>query len=205
MEVSTPQGELNILNVPEKYLLMNKSHTLEINIKNTTLNSDKPTDFYLKYRANGCKLLNIPSNLDNKVRFSMSPNQNFSFQIQIMPTIEGPLQLEIQFVGIQKKFKERPIEIEVEVEQEIEQEIEEEVPTSLHESMVQIPKTCINCRNFQKTSKFCTQISDFTTPEDTCDSFTMLPFEQIPPQTKKITRVEKKNRKETSKTNTNRI
>ena len=104
MEVKTPQGELYILKVPEKYLLMNKTHTLEINIKNSTHNSDEPTEFYLKYRANGCKLVNIPSNLDNNVRFSMSPGQDFTFQIELMPTIEGPLQLEIQFVGIQKEF-----------------------------------------------------------------------------------------------------
>ncbi|NHI93376.1 MAG: hypothetical protein EAX96_12895 [Candidatus Lokiarchaeota archaeon] len=200
MEDKTPQGELNINNVPIKYLLMNKSHTLEISIKNKTPNSEEFTDFYLKYRANGCKLLNIPESLDNNVRFSMSPNQIFNFQIEIIPTIEGPLQIEIQFVGIKKEIIEKPVEYEIEVEEEVLEEIKDENSIFLNEQAAKITKTCNNCSNFQKISKFCTHLNEFKTNENTCESFTNLRDNQIPPQIKTnkqfIKRIEKKIQKQ---------
>ena len=198
MEVITPEGEVNIKNVPERYMLMNRNYPLQINIKNKSTSSTS-IDYYLKYRPNGFKITQIPDNLKNSVRFSMSANQDFSFELQIVPTIEGPLQLDIQFIGIQRNIQENPVEYDVEVEHEVDVEVEEKIQFPLAEIMQNISKTCANCRNFQKTSKFCLQFNQLKSPEDTSDAFVIIPADQIPPQTKLVKRIEKQIEKKIEK------
>ncbi len=199
MEVITPEGEINISNVPERYMLMNHNYKLQIYMKNKNKASNTPIDFYLKYRTNGFKITRIPDNLKSGVRFSMNANQDFSFEIEIMPTTEGPLQLDVQFIGIKKDVMEKSVDYNVEVDQEIEFEIEKEVEVPISEIMENLPKTCENCQHFQKISKYCIRFNQMKNPQDTSDEFLMISQDQIQPRTRIVKRIEKRIEKKIEK------
>ncbi|MFX1450515.1 MAG: hypothetical protein ACFFCM_06720 [Promethearchaeota archaeon] len=116
-----PTGSINFTEFPEKILLQGKKYPIQIVLKNKSENKDSPVDYYLKYRTNGFKILDLPDNLKSEVWFSMPYGLEFPFNLNIEPTIEGPLQFELSMFGKKVTFSkvEKTRKIEVEVEKEL--------------------------------------------------------------------------------------
>ncbi len=116
-----PAGSVSFKEFPEKILLQGKKYPIQILLKNSSETKDNPVDYYLKYRINGFKIIDIPDNLKSEVWFSMPYNLDYPFNITIEPTIEGPLQFELSMFGKKVTFSkvEKIRKIEVEVEKEV--------------------------------------------------------------------------------------
>ncbi len=115
-----PAGMVNFTDFPEKILLQGKKYPITIKLKNKSEIKEIPVDFYLKYRMNGFKILDLPENLKSEVWFSMPHDLEYVFTINIEPTIEGPLQFEINMFGKKVTYSqvEKVRQFEVEVEKE---------------------------------------------------------------------------------------
>ena len=120
-----PEAQIFLESVPEKILIKGKEYSLTIKILNIT---DKRIDYYLKYRINGFKILNVSDPAGSGQKASLDPLNSVSFNMTFTPEIEGPLQLEIALRGWKKAYhpveRECQVEYEVEVEYPVEFEVE---------------------------------------------------------------------------------
>lgn len=163
-----PSGTVTFEEFPEKILLLRKHYPIKIKLRNNSDNKDNSVDYYLKYRVNGFKIVEIPDNLKSEVWFSMSPKLEYNFSLEIEPTIEGPLQFEINMFG--KKITYSQIEkvrkIEVEVEKEIQIE-ESDVPVVLLDDI-----KCEFCKNYKNEQCELTSLPANST--DKCGEFQII-------------------------------
>ncbi|MFX0134893.1 MAG: hypothetical protein ACFFDN_14725 [Candidatus Hodarchaeota archaeon] len=141
-----PVGSVNFKEFPEKILLQGKKYPIQIVLKNKSENKDSPVDFFLKYRINGFKILDLPDNLKSEVWFSMPYNLEYPFNIDIEPTIEGPLQFELNMFGKKVTFSkvEKTRKVEIEVEKEFGPETSEVPVLALSDIK------CEYCKNFKE-------------------------------------------------------
>ncbi|MHA1379539.1 MAG: hypothetical protein ACTSRG_14290 [Candidatus Helarchaeota archaeon] len=160
-----PAGSVSFKEFPEKILLQGKQYQITILLKNKSANKEIPVDFYLKYRTNGFKILDIPENLKSKVWFSMPYDLEYPFSINIEPTIEGPLQFEINLFGKKVTYSqvEKTRQIEVEVEKEFGPETSE-VPVILLDEI-----RCEVCKNYGEG--LCKLTAQLVEPIFKCEKF----------------------------------
>lgn len=163
-----PAGSVKFKEFPEKILLQGKKYPIQILLKNESENKDTPVDYYLKYRINGFKILELPSNLKSEVWFSMPYGLEYPFNITFEPTIEGPLQLELSLYGKKVTFSkiEKTRKIEVEVEKKFGPETSK-VPVLLLNDI-----RCKVCKNFKET--ICIVTSTPVEPTFKCEKFLLI-------------------------------
>ncbi|MHA1301271.1 MAG: hypothetical protein ACTSO9_17755 [Candidatus Helarchaeota archaeon] len=160
-----PAGTVNITEFPEKILLQGKQYPITIILKNKSENKETPVDFYLKYRTNGFKILDLPENLKSGVWFSMPYNLEYPIYIHIEPTIEGPLQFEINMFGKKVTYSqiEKTRQVEVEVEKEFGPETSEVPVLSLSEIRCEV------CRYLK--DGMCKLTAQIVEPTFKCENF----------------------------------
>ena len=59
-----PAGSVSFKEFPEKILLQGKKYPIQILLKNSSETKDNPVDYYLKYRINGFKIIDIKNILN---------------------------------------------------------------------------------------------------------------------------------------------
>lgn len=93
----SPQVSLNLLNFPQFLLIGNRNYPLNFEISNLAVTQE---DYFIKIAEVHCKVLNVPS---NSISFSLNPNEKKRFNLEITPTINGAINLNLEVIHQRKE------------------------------------------------------------------------------------------------------